>query len=125
MIQTEKQQALSILAVKIKEQIRDHYASVAELNNLEKQVQALTSEVERLKKRLEDPEQIDTMPAIARKVWLALEGGPASAKQLVSATGYKLKTVRAGVDHLRKAKLITGYYDVSILYGSRYLYKRN
>lgn len=124
-MQTEKQQALSLLATKINDQIKDRYASVNALNYLQKQVDFLASEVKRLNKRLEQPEEIDTMPAIARKVWLALEGGPASAKQLVTATGYKLKTVRAGVDHLRKAKLITGYYDVSILYGSRYLYKRN
>lgn len=123
-MQTEKQQALSLLATKINDQIKDRYASVNALNYLQKQVDFLASEVKRLNKRLEQPEEIDTMPAIARKVWLALEGGPASAKQLVTATGYKLKTVRAGVDHLRKAKLITGYYDMSILYGSRYLYKR-
>jgi len=122
---TEKQEALQQLAVKIKDQLRGHYVSFNELNYLQKQIDFLQSEVKRLNKRLESPEEIETMPAIARKVWLALEGGPASAKQLVLATGYKLKTVRAGVDHLRKAKLITGYYDISILYGSRYLYKRN
>jgi hypothetical protein len=126
-MQTEKQQALSLLATKINEQIKDRYASVNALNYLQKQVDFLVSEVKRLNQKiesLEHPEPADTMPSIARKVWLALEGGPASAKQLVIATGYKLKTVRAGVDHLRKAKLITGYYDVSILHGSRYLYKR-
>lgn len=129
---TEKQEALASLAVKIKEQLREHYVSygdlakiLADLDEQKRQNLILIERVNSIEKLYHEQLLGNTkmLSGVGKTVLEALTEEPCTAKDLCTITGYTLKTVRAAILELRHRGLVAGEYDQKKSYHGRYLYR--
>lgn len=130
---TEKQEALQNLAVKIKDQLREHYVSYsdlakiqADLDEQKRQNLILSERFSKLEKLYHEQLLGNTkmLSGVGKTVLEALTEEPCTAKDLCTITGYTLKTVRAAILELRHRGLVHGEYDQQKSYHGRYLYRR-
>ena len=137
---TDKQEALQQLAVKIKDQLREHYVSYrehyvsysdlakiqADLDEQKRQNLILIQRFNTLEKLYHEHLLGNTkmLPNVSKTVLEALTEEPTTAKDLCTFTGYTLKTVRAAILDLRQRGLVVGEYDKEKSYHGRYLYRR-
>lgn len=130
---TEKQEALQNLAVKIKDQLREHYVSYSDLAKIQADLDEQKRQNLILSERFSKLEKLyhehllgenKILSGIAKVVLEALTEEPCTAKDLCTLTGYTLKTMRSAILELRQRGLIIGEYDSQKSYHGRYLYRR-
>lgn len=112
-----KTDVLNKLAVRIRDQLREHYVNFQEFAVLEAQVKYLIKEVVAIK----DERKID--PVICQKIWLALQGGPATIQEICTATGFNIQSVSDGLKKLQEAGVVSGSYDLTTFGDGRSLFK--